>query len=340
MMIHELGHVTSRMLRYASKCLAAGVLLSLLSACSPAEDSPSLHIGTNVWPGYEPLYLARDLGYFDELAIHMVEYTSAEQVMRAFRNETINAACITLDEALLLLQQGFSPRLVLVMDVSAGGDVILGQKQITRLIDLRGHRVGVEANALGAYMLSRALDAAGLQLNDITPVAVEVNQHEAAFLQQDVDAIVTFEPVSSRLLAKGATQLFDSSQIPGEIVDVLVVREQYLQDNQAEVRQLINSWYRALHYLRDNPNDAAQRMSRRLQLQPSEVLTAYEGLILPQRQQTLAMLTSDSSGNESQLLDSARRLANVMVQRNLLPTPTDPKNLMLSRDIITRLLME
>ena len=54
----------------------AVVLIVLLACvgCTP-DPEPILRVGTNVWPGYEPLYLARDLGYLDE-SIRLVEYSS------------------------------------------------------------------------------------------------------------------------------------------------------------------------------------------------------------------------------------------------------------------------
>lgn len=53
---------------------------------------------------------------------------------------------------------------------------------------------------------------------------LEVDEHEGAFGSGKVDAVVTFEPVRSRLLARGAVQIFDRRQIPGEIIHVLVMR--------------------------------------------------------------------------------------------------------------------
>jgi len=88
------------------------VLAPSLAGCG-VEPAPPLRIGTNVWPGYEPLYLARELGYLDPRSVHLVEYPSASEVIRAFRNHAIEAAALTFDEVLLLTQDGFKPRVVL-----------------------------------------------------------------------------------------------------------------------------------------------------------------------------------------------------------------------------------
>lgn len=57
-------------------------LASLLGGCS-REAEPTLRIGTNVWIGSEPLYLARELGHLDPKVVRLVEYPSASEVLRA-----------------------------------------------------------------------------------------------------------------------------------------------------------------------------------------------------------------------------------------------------------------
>ncbi len=73
----------------------------------------SLSVGTNVWPGYEPLYLARSLGLYGQAPIRLVEYASATQVIRAFRNGAIDVAALTLDEVLLLRESRLDARVII-----------------------------------------------------------------------------------------------------------------------------------------------------------------------------------------------------------------------------------
>ena len=282
-------------------------------ACAPSEDSP-LRLGTNVWPGYEPLYLAEQLGYYPENAVDLVEYLSASDVIKAFRNESIEAAAVTLDEALLLLEHDIPIKLVLVTDVSAGGDVILAKSGIENVGDLAGKRIGVEGGALGAYMLSRALDLHGIALDALDVVQLEVSEHEAAYQNDTVDAVVTFEPVRSRLLAAGAKEIFSSREIPGEIVDVIVVHESHLRKHLEQVTAVVNGWFRALDYLDEHPEDAAARMSRRLGIGPEEVLDSYQGMMLPSRRENEALL----GGTEPQLLKTVERLQDMMLKKELL----------------------
>ncbi|MBV0932602.1 ABC transporter substrate-binding protein [Marinobacterium weihaiense] len=308
------------------RCLALCVLAAVLAGCLSAP-APVLKLGTNVWPGYEPLYLAREQGVLDARQVGLVELLSASEVMRAYRNGAIDAAALTLDEVITLREMGMRPVIVQVADISAGADVILARPGLTRVEDLRGRRVGVEGTALGAYMLSRALTLNGMNLNDVTPVQLEVHEHQQAFVSGSVDAVVTFDPVRSQLLEAGAVPVFDSSQIPGEIVDVLVVREQLLHSHHAQIQHLIQAWQASLVRLKADPEAAARIMATRLKLPPDEVLQGLGQLEMPGGDASAALMI----GAPPVLMQQADRLASLMREHGLIQQQPDLEGLIYSR---------
>ena len=79
------------------------------------EPETALRIGTNVWIGSEPLYLARELGHLDPAVVQLVEYPSASEVLRAYRNQAIDGMVISLDELFGLAVDGLQPRIILVV---------------------------------------------------------------------------------------------------------------------------------------------------------------------------------------------------------------------------------
>lgn len=288
--------------------------LNWLTDTSSSQGDLTLSVGTNVWPGYEPFYLARELGYYQNTGIQFVEYSSTTQVLRAFRNNDIQVGAMTLDEVLQLSESGHAPRIILVNDISNGADVILAKPHLKSLTDLKGHRVGVENTALGAYVITRACQLSGLSLREITIVPSEIDEHEGIFDRGEVDAVITFEPVRTRLLAKGAKEVFNSSQMPGEIVDVVAVRSEVLEQRPQQVDALLNGWFKALAYFHNHSQQAAAMMSKRLKLSPQEVLASYQGLHLPDLEENRAML----KGTSIPLWVTILRLAEVMKEHNLL----------------------
>lgn len=299
-------------------------LIVLLMACSGSDATQPLKIGTNIWPGYEPLYLARELGYYESDKIQLVELTSASQVLRAFQNDLLDAAALTLDEAINLQASGEKLSILLVTDVSDGGDALVGRAEFKTIEQLKSARIGVEHTALGAFFISRMVEMTSLDKNDITIVPLEVNLHERAFKEGTVDAVVTFDPVRSRLIGSGGNVLFDSRQIPGEIVDVLVVKQDRMKNYSQNIEHLKDGWFRALNEMNNNPAGSYEIIARRLKLDVDEINNVYKLLKLPNRQQNNKMLYARPVAD---LYPVAEKLRKIMSDNRLIQGEVDIKAL-------------
>lgn len=204
------------------------------------------------------MHVAKRLGIYDDRKILLIDFASSVEVMRAYRNGVVDVAALTADEALTIV--GAEPgkhRIIAVTAYSKGGDGIVAQPTYTQFSKLKGRRVGVEANALGGYVLSRALQKHGLSLNDIELVPVSLDQQLTAFEAGTVEALVTFEPNRSRLLASGAVEVFDSNEMTGEIMDVLVTRAVLLADRRPVLQYFLRGWFSGLKHLQTDAAAAA-----------------------------------------------------------------------------------
>lgn len=290
----------------------AAVLL-LLSACTPEPVAP-LRIGTCIRVGCEQLYLARDLGYYGDAPVRIVEYSSATEVLRAFRSGALDAVAVSLDEAMQLAQ--YSPlSVVLVMNFSNGADVVLGQPGLKAFAEINGKRVGVENTALGAYVLARALQINDLRPGDVRVVHLPIDAQKRAFEEKRVDAVVTFEPVHSELEAAGAHHLFDSKQLPGEMVNVVAVRKEYLDQNPRVVESLLRGWFKALATFKAEPNESMQRMATDRALPPQQFRASLDGFRFPELEENLGLFSQKPT-----LKGRVEMLSAFMLEHGLLDT--------------------
>ncbi|RLA41544.1 MAG: ABC transporter substrate-binding protein [Gammaproteobacteria bacterium] len=310
---------------YLSHGLPLVLLICCLVASCTESSPPTLRLGTNVWPGYEPLYLARHTGKLDTERVQLVELSSSTQVMQAFRNDLIDAAALTLDEVLQLSDTGEALQVVLIMDTSHGADAIVAQASIDSLGDLKGKKIGVEGNALGAYVISRALDSANLARAAIEIVPLDIDQQEKAFLQRKVAAVVTFEPLLGKLLMAGGHVIFDSSQIPNEIIDVLVVRTAYLERHPKVVQELINAWFDSISLIGTEPHQTAEILGRRMGLGVEDTLAAYAGLKIPGRAENQGLLKGQPQPELAQTID---KISEVMLKQALIKSSVEPSALL------------
>jgi len=295
-----------------------GIVMALAAAVSTqgCEQSRPLEVAAHVWPGYELMYLAKELGWLDPQEVRLAPTTSATESIDALIAGNVDAAALTLDEVLSVRAQGIPLAVVMVFNVSAGADVVLVRPDAAQPRGLKGLRVGYEQGAVGALMLQKALSHAGLGLEDIIAVDLPPSRHLAAWDSALVDAIVTYEPVASQLQAKGATVIFDSRQAPNLIVDVLAVRSDRLNWRHSDpLRTLLGAHFRALAHFQRNPQDAAYRMAPRLSLGANEVSAAFGGLVLPGLENNHRLL----GGETPLLLQSVAELSSLMRSRKLLP---------------------
>ena len=279
-------------MKFIARIVAAVLLLLLLAACDKTP-TPPMTFGANLWPGYEPVYLARELGYFSAVNLRLAEYGSASEVQQAFRKHELHLAAVTLDEALQLSRDIPDLKIVLLLDASNGADVILAQPGITDMKQLQGRRVGVENTVQGAYFLNLALRSAGMQAGQVETVSLPVAEQEAAFRAHKVDALVTSEPLRTRLLEAGAQAVFDSSRVPGKVLDVLVTRDDDMGRYHNEMVELVQGWQRALEYLKAEPGKATQIMSRHEHIDAAQFGRAMKGIELLGMQRNRELLPGE-----------------------------------------------
>ncbi len=310
-----------RFKRMGLALLSITLAFSLIS-CAGEPKTP-LRIGYLIWPGYESLYLARDLGYYDDKTVRLVDHPSASEVMRSFRNRDLDIATLTMYEALLVAETDPDAKIVLIMDSSHGADVVMSQPEIKKIEDIQDKRIGVDSGALGAFMFTRAFEQANLDPKNVDLVVLGVSEHETAFKRKEVDAIVTFEPTRSKLLAVGANQLFDSSKIPGEILDVLVVHNDIIQKRPEALQKVIDGHFKALQYMADEPQDAAKRIAPREGVTPEQFLESLEGIKIPTIEENRELLGRRDEAAQKRV----QRVSEFMREKKLLRSPISLSNL-------------
>lgn len=300
----------------------AGVVLGLGSDGPP----PVFRVGVHAWPGFAPAYLARDDGDWPSGKVRVVEMPTDAAIVRAMEGEVLEAACMTLDEALRIQQAGVEVRVLAVADESLGGDAIVAVRGgVGSVADLRGRRVATESHGLGLLFLARALRQSGLGLGDLTVVNADVPEHGRLIADGKVDAVVTYAPAKERLIEAGGAVLGDSASTPGRVIDVLVVRADAIRSNPGAARALLDGWLDAADRLEAEPR-ARARAARAMGMSPAEYESGRRSMRLPGRREVRALC----SGPSPCLVIEAGRAAEELDALGLLSAPVDPARLMLS----------
>lgn len=292
------------------------VLLGFVLLLSGCVDRPqeTLRVGAVLWPGYEPLYLAGKLGYYQQHPIKVIDYLSNTDTILAFKNHNLHAAAFTLDETLQLLSDGIEIDVILIMDMSYGGDVILANPGIDRVEELRGMPVAVESSAVGMFVLKRALGLHNMNVADIQVVSTSAMEQASGFASGKIVAAVSFDPYRTQLMKTGKQEIFNSTQIPNEIIDVLVVRRSYSEQYPDTVKQLVSAWFKALDYQTQNPQQSAAYSLTRFDTTVEDYIASLERLRFSTKADNRRLLDSQSSP----LLQQQQHMTEILYELELI----------------------
>jgi len=292
-----------------------------LISCTEHVQAP-LRIGTNIWPGYEPLYVTQKKSSEFLNKIKFIEYRNASQVLNGIINDSIDVAAVTLDEAVKIKALGYDIQVIWVIDESYGADALISMNSET-IEALKGKKIGVETSALGAYFLRRFLEKKQFEKNDFDIVNLEVNRHLDAIKQGTVDAVLTFDPVKSKLLEAGATNLFDSTKIPGEIIDVLIVsRANFSTQQQVTLSQFLKAHARTVTAINSNIKPYYHSLNNRLNLSETQFFDSFSQIKLFELGRVEQWLTQ--AEQQQQLI---KRYSDVLLEEQTITQACDCEHL-------------
>jgi len=245
---------------------------------------PPIKIAINPWPGYEFLYLAEQKGYFEEegAKIDIIQLESLADAQRAYTSHRVDGLASTLIEAVQAEHLGGKPlSVVLIADYSNGGDVIVAGTDYGDITSLKGQKVGCEVSSLGLFVLQRALSNAGLTLDDVTIVNTEQSEGMNFLSQGKIDAFVTYPPSSIEILKHEQYQkIFDSSEIPFEIVDTLSISKAVLEQQPQLPAKIHRAWQKALDFTQAHPDEAYDLMAKREGISAAEFQDVLSDLVV------------------------------------------------------------
>lgn len=297
--------------------LATLLVVIVLIGCPQVEQPMVIgaHLG---WIGYQPLFLADDHGALSALNVRSAPMLTLPTAQQALRDGRVHALFGTLDEAIRLLADGFPVRIVLVAtDSSDGADGIVAGPHIRTVADLRDRSIGMIGFGVGGFILSRALELNGLTADAIRIVPLSVDRQIAAFRAGTVDAIVTFEPLMQQARTAGGHVIFDSRQMPGELLDVLMVHADLSEERITRLRLVLDIWFDRVGSLMERDRTDLAAIAERVGREVADVPDLLRKIRFLQRREVDYLL----NGRRPRLVAVADRMQRAMIQDGLLKGP-------------------
>jgi NitT/TauT family transport system substrate-binding protein len=258
----------------------ATLALSLLAMPAPVAARPKLKLAISIYAGWMPHYFAKDNGIYKkwgdryDLDIEVVEMDYIPSI-EAFVAQQVDAVVATNMELLdMPAKGGIDTTVVIVGDYSNGNDAIL-TRDIPTVAGLKDQQIYLVELSVSHYLLARALETNGLLESAVKLVNTSDSDIAPAFISdKKARAVVTWNPMVLKVeQAPGVKRIFDSSQTPEEILDLLAVSTKTLEKTPGFAEALTGAWYEVMQTM-STPGPAAdkaiEQMAKRSGSTPAE----------------------------------------------------------------------
>lgn len=248
--------------------LCAAVVATFALAPAQAEEKKDFKVAWSIYVGWMPWGYATEAGIVKKWAdkyginIEVKQFNDYVESINQFTAGAFDAVTLTNMDALSIpAAGGVDTTAVIVGDFSNGNDAII-LKGKDKLEDIKGQNVNLVEFSVSHYLLARALDRVKLQERDVKVINTSDADMASAFQTPEVTAVVTWKPIVSTIMeTPDAKLVFDSSKIPGEIIDIMVANTAVLKDNPKFGKALAGIWYDTLKAM-ESGTEAKESMAK------------------------------------------------------------------------------
>lgn len=189
-----------------------------------------------------------------------LKFSSFAEMAESLRNGQIDAGFMIAPLSIVLRQQGAGIKVVYIGNRHESTFVTRKDLNIKTLDDLVGKTVAVPMRYSGHNLsILKALDDRGL-LEQVKVVEMNPPDMAAALSANALDAYYVGEPFAAKTLKSGDASLFHYVEEvwPGFICNLVVVREDFIENDPESVRALVEGAVRSGIWARSNMRESAK----------------------------------------------------------------------------------
>jgi len=244
------------------------VVLGTTTFLDAPKKKKNFKVCWTIYGGWMPWYYAKSSGIMDKWAkkygitVDVVQLIDYVESINQYTAGSFDGCTMTNMDALTIpAAGGVDSTALIVGSFSNGNDGIVMKGEGKKLADLKGQQINLVQFSVSHYLLARALESVNLTERDVNLVNTSDADLVAAFKTPSVNIVVTWNPLLAEVAATPkVSMLFDSSKIPGEIIDLLVVNSKTLVENPDFGKALVGAWYEVMAIMSSNtPQGIAAR---------------------------------------------------------------------------------
>lgn len=266
--------------------------LALTATCAFAADTP-VTVAHATWVGYGPLHIAKELGYFKEqgLDVNLAIIEDESQYAAALASGNIDGLGNVIDREVIHFAKGTPETVIFAMDESTGGDGVVAAGGIKAVADLKGRTVALDKSSTSYFFFLSILEKNGVKEDEVNIQEMGASDAGAAFVAGKVDAAVTWEPwLTNAGQREGGHVLISSREMPGTIVDVFVMNDNFIAKHPEAPAKMARAWFKAIEWYTANPAKGDEIMAKAFGLSAAEVADMAKGVTFKGAAENLAFV--------------------------------------------------
>lgn len=245
--------------------MASGCSSSAPAATGVSGDSADRITVLYASIAYEPLLIAEQQGYFEDAGLDVEIKRGGPPQDNVAQAVGGSADIITAawDTMVASTAKGMPVRVVagnsVVSDeIDTSGVVVRGDSGLEDLSDLKGSTVAFDSlGAGGSSEFYDALDAAGVNADEVTSVALPYASMATSLESGQVDAVIPSEPFYSQVIADDANRIIANpvrETRAGAPVTLWAATDAWLDENADAAEAFVEALQRAVEYYEDPAN--------------------------------------------------------------------------------------
>lgn len=254
---------------------ACNYLNNLLESATTTESKKQpvvLNFAVASHVAWMPWFLANEERIFQQYTntygvnIQFVTDEYRETINKYVAQEVDAVAITNIDAIAQLVRQSIDTDAILITSYSNGNEAILVSSQAdTNALKFRGKTFALLKFSARHYLLDRYLIRGQIPFDDVQIRDTSETDIPTVFTDKEIYGVVTSHPNIARLIKdQNAKLLFDSREIPQEILDMIVVRREVLEAHPEVAQALLASWFSIMDRLQGNKRSSTLDAMARL----------------------------------------------------------------------------
>jgi len=234
-----------------------GALGLMLIGCGKTDEAKEIKESTKI--GYLPITHSIPLYIEDQVTsgnIELVKFGSWPELMEALNSGKIDGASVLIELAMKAKMQGVDLKAVALGHTD--GNAVVVSNEIESVKDLKGKNFAIP-NKLSTHniLVYEMLKKENMKLSDLTIIELPPSEMAVALQEKRIDGYCVAEPFGAKSVINGNAKILKQSSdiIEDSICCSLVLRGDYIKNNNEQAKEVVSKYKEASKYIEENEKD-------------------------------------------------------------------------------------